>query len=112
MCPARARPQQPKLPAAFASRFGNSKAASMLAGVHATPLRGGADAIDEHARRIIVAAGNGIFSPEHFYIFDLSAVLERWRVWTTALPRVTPFYAGARLGPWIRVACVSHIGAF
>ncbi len=92
-----ARPQQPKLPAAFASRFGTSQAASLLASVHATPLRGDAGAIDAYARGIIAAAaGAGIFSPEHFYVFDLSAVLERWRVWTTALPRVTPFYAGAR----------------
>jgi ornithine decarboxylase len=86
-------PQQPKLPAAFAARFGTSKAASLLAGVHATPLRAGGDAIDAHARAIIAAAGDGLFSPEHFYVFDLGAVLERWRVWTTSLPRVTPYYA-------------------
>ncbi len=50
--------------------------------------------MDAYARNVIARAGDD--APEHFYVFDLGAVLERWRVWTTSLPRVTPFYAGAR----------------
>ena len=47
--------------------------------------------VDAFARRVIAAAGDA--GPEHFYVFDLGAVLERWRVWTASLPRVQPFYA-------------------
>lgn len=81
----------PKLSAAFVSKFGSSKAASLLAGVNATPIGHGEACVDAYARDIIAAAGAS--PPEHFYIFDLGAVLERWRVWTTSLPRVTPHYA-------------------
>ena len=66
----------------------------MLAGVNATPIGSGEGAVDAFARSVIARAGDA--APEHFYIFDLGAVLERWRVWTTSLPRVTPHYAGAR----------------
>ena len=52
-------------------------------------LAGSMPAIDAVARRVI-AAGD---APEHFYVFDLGAVLERWSVWTAALPRVQPHYA-------------------
>ena len=80
---------------AFIARFGTSKAAHMLAAVAPTPLALGQEAIEAHARSLIAAASSEAFPPEHFYIFDLGAVYERWRVWTTSLPRVTPYYAGA-----------------
>lgn len=60
--------------------------------MNATPIASGPDAIDAFARNIIARARDA--PPEHFYVFDLGAVLERWRVWTTSLPRVTPHYAG------------------
>ena len=82
---------------AFIARFGTSKAAQMLAAVNPTPLPLAEDAIETHARALIKAAASEAFPPEHFYIFDLGAVYERWRVWTTSLPRVTPYYAGACL---------------
>lgn len=66
----------------------------MLAGVHAAPIGAGQAAVDAYARSLLARAGDE--APEHFYVFDLGAVLERWRVWTTALPRVVPHYAGAR----------------
>ena len=45
--------------------------------------------VDAFARGVMAGAD----VPEHFYVFDLGAVLERWRVWTSSLPRVQPFYA-------------------
>ncbi len=51
--------------------------------------------MEAFARRIIAQSTDD--EHEHFYVFDLGAVLERWRVWTTSLPRVTPYYAGALL---------------
>jgi hypothetical protein len=68
----------------------------MLAAVNPTPLPATPDAIETFARSLIAASASEAFPPEHFYIFDLGAVYERWRVWTTSLPRVTPYYAGAR----------------
>ena len=68
----------------------------MLAAVSPTPLENGDTAIEAFALAQIEAAASDAFPPEHFYVFDLGAVYERWRVWTTSLPRVTPYYAGAR----------------
>jgi ornithine decarboxylase len=99
--------QKPKLSAAFAAKFGTSKAAALLAAVNAAPIGAGAEAVDAYARGIIARAGDD--APEHFYVFDLGAVLERWRVWTTSLPRVTPYYAGAlALRAWWAPARVVH----
>jgi len=84
--------QKPRLSAAFASQFGTSKAASILASLHATPLGSGPGEVDAFARRVIAQGGENP-EHEHFYVFDLGAVLERWRVWTTSLPRVVPHYA-------------------
>jgi ornithine decarboxylase len=86
-------PQKPQLSPAFVSKFGDSKAAAVLAAVQAVPIGAGAPAVDAFARDVIARAGDN--PPEHFYVFDLGAVLERWTVWTTSLPRVTPHYAGA-----------------
>jgi ornithine decarboxylase len=80
-----------KEPTPFAAKFGTSVASAALARVNAVPIAAGPDAIDEYARAVIADAGAD--APEHFYVFDLGAVLERWRVWTTSLPRVTPYYA-------------------
>jgi ornithine decarboxylase len=84
-------PQKPKLSAAFASKFGTSKAAAVLASFNAVPIPAGQAAVDAYARDVITKAGDSV--PEHFYVFDLGAVLERWRTWTTSLPRVVPHYA-------------------
>ena len=73
----------------------------MLAAVAPTPLPSSEGAVEAYARSLIRAAASETFPPEHFYIFDLGAVYERWRVWTTSLPRVTPYYAGARHTPAI-----------
>lgn len=90
-------PQKPKpLAASFVARFGASKAATVLAGYNAVPLGAGEGCVEAHARALIRDAGAD--GPEHFYVFDLGAVLDRLRVWTTSLPRVTPHYAGAWLG--------------
>ena len=84
-------PQKPQLSAAFASKFGTSKAAHVLSGVKAVSIGAGSAGVDAYARALIAQSGDAC--PEHFYVFDLSAVLERWRVWTTSLPRVVPHYA-------------------
>jgi ornithine decarboxylase len=89
-------PQKPKR-SAFASKFGNSKAAALLASFNAVPIGAGSAAVDAFARNVIARAGAD--APEHFYVFDLGAVLERLNVWTTSLPRVTPYYAGASRKP-------------
>ena len=99
---------------AFIARFGTSKAAHMLAAVAPTPLPLGKEAIEAHARSPIAAASSEAFPPEHFYIFDLGAVYERWRVWTTSLPRVTSYYAvksQVQPRPCVaRAACVAGHG--
>jgi len=92
------QPQPPRAPGgaddpAFVARFGTSKAAAMLAAVAATPLQSGEDALHAFACAQIHADAAQQFPPEHFYTFDLGLVMERWRVWTTALPRVKPYYA-------------------
>ena len=90
--PAARAPQKPKR-AALATKFGTSKAAALLASYNATPIGAGSAAVDAFARNVIARAGAD--APEHFYVFDLGAVMERLNVWTTSLPRVTPYYAGA-----------------
>jgi len=63
----------------------------VLASFNPTPISTGATAVDAYARDVIAKQGDSV--PEHFYVFDLGAVLERWRIWTTNLPRVVPHYA-------------------
>lgn len=97
-------PQKPKR-SAIATKFGTSKAAALLASFNAAPIGAGSAAVDAFARNVIARAGAD--APEHFYVFDLGAVMERLNVWTTSLPRVTPYYAGA-FQPW---ACVAWLAA-
>ena len=63
--------------------------ANVLKRVGAARLGSAPGAIDSFARSVIAGAD----VPEHFYVFDLAAVLDRWRVWSASLPRVQPFYA-------------------